>query len=498
MRRLFAIALVAASVPAVARAGDADVKDLEKTFEKIAAEATPKTVCVKSYVEKTGDKAGYGSGAIISADGYILTCAHVVDIAVRCEVILSSGKTYPAKMLGKNRKQDYALIKIDATDLPFYETADSRKVEVGQWVMALGHPGGPYEDVQPAFAAGRITALHRKLPVQMMDRFYDDGIQTDVPIFAGNSGGPLVDLDGKLIGLNGAIILINDNAFAVPIHEALADLDTMKSGEQVAGREPTQEELAQFQRDIDPEMFNKLMQRGMKNLGKLFGGENGENPLAKLFGKDGGGDLGKMFGKFFGLDKKNDQGDDDEDQGGAQGMDLGKLLQQFMKMFGGQNGENPFGKMFGENGEGPDLGKMMKQFQKMFSGGMDDQGDDDEDATPKSKERPEAPAEKVVDKGGWLGVQAAQEKGADGVLVDDVKAGSPAHKAGLVKGDVILAVNGKLTKDISALQAAIRSIAPGETAKVTVDRTKVLDTTVTRERVDVSVTIQARPTQDGK
>jgi S1-C subfamily serine protease len=516
MRRLFAIALallVGGALAPAARAGDTDVKALEKTFEKIASEATPKTVCVKSYIEKTGDKAGYGSGAIISADGYILTCSHVVDIAKRCEVILSSGKIYPAKLLGRNKKQDYALIKIDETGLPFYEIGDSKSVDVGQWVMALGHPGGPYEDVQPAFAAGRITALHRKLPVQMMDRFYDDGIQTDVPIFAGNSGGPLVDLSGKLIGLNGAIILLNDNAFAVPIHEAVADLDTLKSGENVAGREPTQEDMAEFQREIDPEMFNKMMERGLKNLGKLFGGENGENPFGKMFGEGGngdlgkmfgklfgeqGGDLGKMFGKLFGQGKKDkgteDKDDDKDDEGGAEGMDLGKMLQQFMKSFGGngKDGENPFGKMFGQGGEGGDLGKMMKQLQKMM-GGMDDKGDDDDDDAPKAPGTQERPAEKASDKGGYLGVKAAADKDAEGVLVDDVLANSPAEKAGLKKGDVVVAVNGKLTQDVAALQAAIRSVAPGETAKVTVDRTKVLDTTVVRERIEIKVTILARP-----
>ncbi|HZV00959.1 MAG TPA: hypothetical protein VFF73_29860, partial [Planctomycetota bacterium] len=73
MRRVLAVALLLALAPVAARAGDQDVKELEKTFKKLAKEATPKTVCIKSYIEKEGDKAGYGSGAIISKDGYILT-----------------------------------------------------------------------------------------------------------------------------------------------------------------------------------------------------------------------------------------------------------------------------------------------------------------------------------------------------------------------------------------------------------------------------------------
>ena len=483
MRRVLAVALLLALAPVAARAGDQDVKELEKTFKKLAKEATPKTVCIKSYIEKEGDKAGYGSGAIISKDGYILTCAHVVDIAKRCEVILPSGKVYKAEILGRNKRQDYALVKIDATDLPCYEIGDSKSLEVGQWVVALGHPGGPYEDVQPAFAAGKITGLHRKLPVQMMDRFYDDGIQTDVPIFAGNSGGPLVDLNGKLIGLNGAIILLNENAYALPIHEPMADLDTLKTGKNVAGHEPTQEELAQFQKEIDPEMWNKLLEKGFKNFGKMFGGENGENPLGKLFGEDSG-ELGKALKKLL----QGGGGGNGKDEDG-EGMDLQKLLEGFMKQFGGKDGENPFGKMFGgKDGEGMDFGKLMKQFQKMFQGGMDDD-DDDKGA---DEQKPAQP--KAEDKGGWLGVQASPEadKDAEGVVVDGVMESGPADKGGLKKGDVIVAVNGTLTKDIKALQEVVRGIAPGETAKVTVDRAKVLDTTVVRERIDLKVKIGKR------
>jgi S1-C subfamily serine protease len=502
-------------LPAVAHAqAKDDVRSLEKTFEKIARDATPKTVCVKSYVEKTGDKAGYGTGAIISEDGYILTCAHVIDIAKRCEIILSNGKVYTGKLLGKCTKQDYALVKIEEKGLAHFEIGDSQNVKIGQWVMALGHPGGPYDDVQPTFSAGRITNLHRKLPVQMMDRFYDDGIQTDVPIFAGNSGGPLVDLDGKLIGLNGAIILINENAYAVPIHEPMRDLVAMKNGELVKGVTPSQEDLAEFQNQMDPEMFNKLLEKGMKNiagklfgggkdgenpfgdLGKLFGGKDGENPLGELF-KGGGGDLGKMFEKMFGQGGEED-GDEDGEKGQGGGMDLAKILRMFMKMFGGQGGEED------EDGQGQgggqDMQKMFEGFRKMFE--QPGQGEDEEDPAPAPRQRPGGNrlerAPQGADKGGWLGVQAAQgdaAKGVEGVLVDQVVENSPASK-GLKKGDVIVAVDGKLTPEITALQRVIRSVDPGTTVTVTVDRSRVLDATVVRERVDVKIKIA--PREQGK
>src|SRR5205807_1517807 len=170
---------------------------------------------------------GAGSGALISADGYILTCSHVAEIG-DLRVTTSDGKVWPAHKLGRNRRQDYALIKIDGQDLPCFEMGDSSTVAPGQWVVALGHPGGPYPDVQPAFAAGKVRGLHRKLPVGFMEKYYNDAIMTDCPIFAGDSGGPLVDLDGKLVGINGAIVMINDMAFAVPLNQIKLDLDALK------------------------------------------------------------------------------------------------------------------------------------------------------------------------------------------------------------------------------------------------------------------------------
>ena len=118
----------------------------------------------------------------------------------------------------------HALVKVEAQGLPHFTFGDSKAVKKGDWVMALGHPGGPYPDVQPAFAAGRVIDLERKLPVGMMSKYYNHAIVTDVPIYAGDSGGPLIDEAGQLVGINGAIVMINELAFAIPIHQILADL----------------------------------------------------------------------------------------------------------------------------------------------------------------------------------------------------------------------------------------------------------------------------------
>src|SRR5262245_48851663 len=129
---------------APALAGGDDVRQLDRKFREVAEKAIPATVLVKSTLGDGSGRAGYGSGATISADGYILTCSHVVDVAADVEVVLASGLTFPAKVVGKNPKQDYALLKVEGvTDLPCFTLGDSRRVALGDWVIALGHPGGP-------------------------------------------------------------------------------------------------------------------------------------------------------------------------------------------------------------------------------------------------------------------------------------------------------------------------------------------------------------------
>src|SRR5688572_13474545 len=112
--RSFLIASVTALVisTSAADAGE-DVRALEKRFREVAARAIPATVLVESTLSDGSGRSGFGSGAIISADGHILTCSHVIDIASEYEVTLSTGETMPARLLGKNPKQDYALLKVE-------------------------------------------------------------------------------------------------------------------------------------------------------------------------------------------------------------------------------------------------------------------------------------------------------------------------------------------------------------------------------------------------
>ena len=127
------------------------------------------------------------------------------------EVILSDGRRFPAKRVSACAKNDYALIKIEAQGLAYFELGDSGAVKVNEWVAALGHPGGLRDDNDPTFATGKVTGLNRKL-LAAMTIYYPDSIRTDIPISPGNSGGPLVDMNGKLVGINGAAMPMATNS----------------------------------------------------------------------------------------------------------------------------------------------------------------------------------------------------------------------------------------------------------------------------------------------
>ncbi len=153
-----------------------------------------------------------GSGFIISQDGYILTNFHVVDGADEIQVKLSTEKSYPAKVVGKDKKLDIALIKIDTEqDLPVAPLGDSDKMRVGDWVMAIGNPFG----LEHTVTVGIVSAKGRVIGAGP----YDDFIQTDASINPGNSGGPVFNLNGEVIGISTAIVAGGQGiGFAIPVN----------------------------------------------------------------------------------------------------------------------------------------------------------------------------------------------------------------------------------------------------------------------------------------
>jgi serine protease Do len=157
-----------------------------------------------------------GSGFIISQDGYILTNAHVVETADEITVKLTDKREFKAKVIGADRRTDIALIKIDATGLPAVKVGDPGRLRVGEWVLAIGSPFG----FENTVTAGIVSAKGRSLPQENYVPF----IQTDVAVNPGNSGGPLFNLRGEVVGINSQIYSRTGGfmglSFAIPIDVA--------------------------------------------------------------------------------------------------------------------------------------------------------------------------------------------------------------------------------------------------------------------------------------
>src|SRR5687768_12291275 len=187
-----------------------------------------------------------GSGFIISADGYILTNAHVVEAADEITVKLTDKRELKAKVIGADRRTDIALLKIDANGLPFVRFGDPNKLRVGEWVVAIGSPFG----FENSVTAGIVSAKGRSLPQENFVPF----IQTDVAVNPGNSGGPLFNLRGEVVGINSAIYSRTGGfmglSFAIPIDVANTIVEQLKTvGRVIRGRigvviQPVTKELA--------------------------------------------------------------------------------------------------------------------------------------------------------------------------------------------------------------------------------------------------------------
>lgn len=202
----------------------------ESVYIRVAEVVGPSVVNVntKSQIQfffQAIPQEGAGSGVIITEDGYILTNNHVVENAQQITVTLADGRTFEAKIVGRDPYTDIAVIKINATGLPAAKLGDSTNLKIGQIAVAIGNPFGLGKTV----TAGIISALNRTITTER-GTIIEGLIQTDAPINPGNSGGALVNSSGEVIGINTAIYQgAQGIGFAIPIHLAKSIADQIIS-----------------------------------------------------------------------------------------------------------------------------------------------------------------------------------------------------------------------------------------------------------------------------
>jgi serine protease Do len=177
---------------------------------------------------------GLGSGYIISSDGYIVTNDHVAGNATKITVTLTDGRQFDAKIIGSDNASDICLLKIEGNDLPYVSLGNSDDIIIGEWVIALGNPFGLFElNDKPTVTVGVVSATGMNLDA-INNRYYLNMIQTDASINGGNSGGPLVNSEGEVIGMNTLIFTSGGNTgniglgFAIPINKVRRIVEELK------------------------------------------------------------------------------------------------------------------------------------------------------------------------------------------------------------------------------------------------------------------------------
>ena len=372
-------------------------------------------------------KRGMGSGFVIDKEGHILTNYHVIEGADEIVVMLESDgkeKEYSATLIGSDSKTDIALIKInrkpgDNTEFPFLELGSSENLEVGEWVVAIGNPFGLSHTV----TVGVVSALGRSIGAGP----YDEFIQTDASITPGNSGGPLINIDGQVIGINTAIISGNAGGnvgigFAIPINIAKGILKDLKEDGSV-----TRGWLGVMIQKITPELEKSFSLN--QSEGALVGDVIPDGPAAK-----GGIKRGDVIINF------NNQPVSDME-------DLPKIVAA----------TNP--------GSAVDVEVIRDGARKILRVTIEVLKDSQE---------------LVVAKADLLGLQvqditeelaeSLKLQGVEGVLVSDVVAGNPASEAGIRRGDVISEMNRSPVKNIGDYQNLLASVKKGSSVLFLIKR----------------------------
>lgn len=355
------------------------------------------------FEDRMPERKGQGSGFIISPDGLILTNHHVVDGADEIKVHLTDDREFNAKVIGNDAKTDVAVIKIDGKDLPCVKLGNSKDVKVGEWVAAIGAPFG----LENTVTSGIVSAKSRNLPSDQFVPF----IQTDAAVNPGNSGGPLFNMKGEVIGINSQIFSTSGGfmglSFAVPIDLALQIKDELvKHGKVNRGR------------------LGVMIQTMSPELAKSFGLEKNKGALIAQIQKDSAAE-----------------------KAGLQEGDI-------VILFDGKGIDNAADLSRAVASARPDTEHNVKVLR--------------EGKEAEVKVKLDAAADTSVAKGkaaeearGRLGVTVRslndeeKKKYGDGLVV--VESHGPASEAGIKEGDVLLSVGGKKIRSFEQFKDAVNA-----------------------------------------
>ncbi len=368
-----------------------------------------------------------GSGFVVSKDGYILTNNHVVDGADEITVRFADQREMKAKLIGKDKETDIAVIKVNGKDLPVLELGDSDNIKVGDWVVAIGSPFG----LEQTVTQGIISAKGRNIGAGA----YDDFLQTDAAINPGNSGGPLVDLQGRVVGINTAITSRSGGyegvGFAIPINMAAkVYADLAGHGRVVRGW------LGVGLQELTPELSKHFKAKEGVLVAQVFKG----GPAEK-----GGIQQGDVIIEFDGKKVKGYRAL----QGMVAGTPVGREIKIKVKRAGVDK----------------ELKVKMGDREKQMASAL-------------------AP-EPETEKSGLLGIIVSDLtneiksqygiRAESGALVIEVARGSLADEAGITRGDIIHELNGiriRSAKDFN--DAASKTVKRGEEAVILIERSNTM------------------------
>lgn len=227
----------------------ADLQGIQNAFKQVVGQLAPSVVSIRAS-RRTQDASGppgfrmpfenAGSGVIIDHDGHVLTNEHVIHRVRRLEVVLHDGRVLPAEVAGTDPRSDLAVLHVEADDLQPASLGGFDQVRRGHWALAMGNALGLATDGQASFSYGVVSAIGRALPGlgQGQDRYYGNLIQSTAQIHQGNSGGPLLDIRGRVIGINTAMGVTVEQGlsvgFAIPLDpRTLAIIEKLTAGEAV-------------------------------------------------------------------------------------------------------------------------------------------------------------------------------------------------------------------------------------------------------------------------